>query len=456
MVCLNFIGGELVPARSALVLSHVDPQTGQENANLPDSDLMDLVSAIQAANKAAPNWLKSTAAERILILRNLAKLIEERVDLISKAQLDDIGTPIEIVKSSSVPRAAKVVRHHASTIESLPHLLPHGRVAVITPHVDPFFMMASRVSAALASGNVVILKPSEFAPFTAHVFAEILRDAGLPSGVFNLVQGRGPVIGQAIVQHPGLSTIAFVGKTDTGREIAKSSSESLKRLHLALGARNPVLVFAGVDIEITAKRVAEIALSEHPMTCLRGSRLFVQESIYKEFLAALKCYVEAQNSNVSLAHENLKRQFHQGFDQAVRENGKVLFGDSGLSPSPSSNVRPAAIFDLSLCSTLQQDDIEGPLVTIASFKYQHDAIKQANNSPYGQIAYVFEADPEKALRIAQKIEAGRVAIQPTSIEPIASDFETPFGGLKLSSLSRENGAELIKFFSHQVAISQYS
>ncbi|MEK7358007.1 MAG: aldehyde dehydrogenase family protein, partial [Bdellovibrionota bacterium] len=405
---LNFIAGEFVSAREGGSFAHVDPSTGEEDLRIADSGLLDVVAAVQAANKAAPNWTTSTIEERVKILKSAAQLIEERATSLAEAQSRDQGTLLAKSRDWSVPRARESFLHHATVIEAgiernettsvlesglrfQSNRLPIGVVGIITPWVDPLAIMSSRVSAALAAGNAVILKASEFAPRTAGAFAEILRDAGLPSGVFALLQGRGDQVGTSLVEHPGVSTIAFVGSTETGRTVAKIASEPLKKLHLSLGSRNPVLVFASCDLDRVVPKVANVTLGTHPRQCWRGSRLFVQESIYKDFLARFKDHVEKVRLGPALdpssalgplAHAGLARHFESVAAQATSERGKWLFGGTS-SERGGAFVTPSATYDFTLCSTLQQDEILGPMMTIASFKYQHDAVKQANNSQLG-------------------------------------------------------------------------
>lgn len=471
MNALNFIAGEFTTAREGGTFPHVDPSTGRPDCDVADSGLLDVVSAIQAANKVTATWSKTTPEERASYLEKIATLVEERRDPLAEAQSRDQGTLLSFAKSWSIPRAADVIRHHArlavaEEADVVPddgfrfksNRLPIGVVGIITPWVDPIAILASRVSAALASGNAVICKVSEFAPRSGQAFAEIVRDAGLPAGVFNLLQGRGVTVGRSLVEHPGLSTLSFTGSTETGRSINVLASESLKRLHLALGARNPVMVFAGCDLTKVVPQVADVVLGTHPRQCWRGSRLFIQDPIYKDFLAAFKEHVEkkrigpAQNPESEigpLAHTGLARRFEDVAAQATREKGKWLFGGAATHAN-GAFVTPSATFDFTLCSTLQQDEIIGPMMTIASFKYQHDAVKQANNSPLGQVAYVFENDPEKAAKIAAKIEAGRVFVNTS--EPRDSLLVST-GGVKLSGQGRENSAELINFFSRRSTIA---
>jgi acyl-CoA reductase-like NAD-dependent aldehyde dehydrogenase len=476
---LNFIGGEFVEPSTKSWFEKLAPSTGSAIAEVPDSDLLDVVRAIQSANKAWTTWQKTEVNQRVDLLLAIAEGLAKNSERLARLQSLDEGSPLQYALKTSLPRASELFRHYARLIQTgqekslvggrevfSSHRLPYGVAAILTPWCDPFVNLASRTAASLAAGNVVIAKPSELAPQSAQAFAEVLHSAGLPSGVFNLVQGRGDKAGRALVGHPGISLISFMGQSATGREILGQSGEFLKRTHLALGARNPVLVFAGVDLKKAMPAIVSSTMSFYGQTCLRGSRVFVQETIYDQFLESYQAEVAKlkvgdplsdQTSLGPLISRELRTHFEAAVEQSASEKGKVLFGGSGLpegldgSLSKGFFVRPTAVFDLTLCSTLQQEEVVGPLVTIASFKYQHDAVKQANNSPLGQAAYVFEPQGAKALRVAQKIEAGRIFINPSG--PLW-DERMEFGGLKTSGLGREGGEELLNFFSKRTLISQ--
>jgi 5-carboxymethyl-2-hydroxymuconic-semialdehyde dehydrogenase len=361
----------------------------------------------------------------------------------------------------SVPSAVASFRYFAQALhEEKTNRLPLGLVAMICSWSDPFGMIAPRLAAAIAGGNAVILKPSRHAPQSAQLWVEILAESGLPAGVFSLVQGRGDSVGATLVQHPGIGTLSFVGRGETARGILRESAEFMKRTQFSLSARNSVLVFSGVDLSRTAKQVAEICVSHHPAVCMRGSRVFIQESCYKEFIELLKVELEAlkignpldsttQVGPLPTAH--LQTAYKNAITLAISEKGKLLTGGADQAQARGYFVRPTAIYDFTLCSTLQQEEIIGPLLTVASFKYQHDAIKQANNNPFGRAAYLFHPDPEKAMRIAAQIEASEVKVG------FPNDAHSPqmsYGNIKASGLGREGGLEFLNFFSKQTVITR--
>jgi aminomuconate-semialdehyde/2-hydroxymuconate-6-semialdehyde dehydrogenase len=468
----NMIGGEFVAGVSGARFPRHSPSTNAVIAEVPDSGILDVAKAVQAANKSLAAWLRTEASERGRYLAKMADLMEARLEEFARLQSEDTGDPIRWTKAHSLPRAISCLRYFAefgvrppeSTAGVIQNRLPIGVVAVLTPWCEPFASLASRVAPAIMAGNAVIAKPSEFAPRCADAFARIALEAGLPSGVFNLVQGRGAEAGASLVRHPGLSTLSFMGSTDTGREVQRDASELLKRTQLALGARNPLLVFAEANLPETMPRIARLALCFGGSTCLRGSRIFVQDKIYDAFLASFKA--EAESLSVGdplnekteigpLVSNGLVDRYSAAIAQSTKENGRLLFGGAGLpeglhpSLQAGAFAKPTAFYDLTLCSTLQQEEVVGPFVTIASFKYQHDAVKHANNSPLGQAAYIFHGDPEKAMKVASKVEAGRIFV---GTGPSIDEDRFPHGGIKTSGLGREGGEASLGFFSRETAI----
>lgn len=464
----NLVNNEFVDPQGQKWFPHRSPITGEVVSEVPDSDVMDLVRTLPAANKAWTTWQKSEPEVRARLLSAIASGLRNRSEELAQIQADDEGTPKAFGQTRSVPEAAAIFDHYANLLASdkqnefagsLAHQAfwsqsraSYGVVTIITPSCDPYVSFASRVAPALAAGNVVILKPSEHAPLCAQKFAEVILQAKPPAGVFNLIQGRGGEIGSALLNHPGLSILSFTGSTETGRIVRQTTSESLKRTHLALGARNPVLVFDGVDLKKAAAAVANVTLQFHGPTCLRGSRLFVQESIYKEFLEHYKVESEKFGSQLGpLNREADLERFNQAVAQAVNEKGKVLFGGMSLPNTKGFFVQPTAIFDLTNCSTLQQEEIVGPFVTIASFKYQHDAIKQANTSPFAQAAYIFEPQGAKALRIARKLESARIFIN--TARPLTNE-SLNVAGQKDSGIGQIGSSAWLEFFSRTSLIAQ--
>lgn len=408
---------------------------------MSDNGLMDVVRAVQAANKALPAYQRLTVEERGRILETWAQLISARAQNLAEAVRDDLGTPLETTLASSIPEAIALIEAQVRLLHEPDDGVfrhPHGLVGVITPASNPVVCLASRVAPALAQGNAALVKPSALTPKTADLLVELATEAGLPPGLFALLKGRGADVGESLLRHPGISTISFMGSTDTGRVVAQIAAESFKRVHLSLGAKNPVIWFAGTDLADTAPKVARLCAGVHPSLNLKGSRLFIQETIFKEALELLR----AEFAKLGQVPMPLKPEQRAIYDSSValakKENGKPL--DAG-------NV--TLFSDLTNCSTLQQDEIAGPLVLAGSFKYQHEALKHANVSPYGRVGYVFVNDSEKAEQVARRLEVGTVFLNTDDpkFDPLE---EIPL--LKSSGSGPEGGRSLAKFFSRETRL----
>ncbi len=455
---MNFINGEFVPSVSGKTIPKVDPSTSQVARQVPDSSLLDLVKAVQSGNKALIGWSKSSIEDRAIILEKFAFLIRQNAQMFGLAAARDLGTPVSQTLSFSVEEAAQHFEAHAKMLRAPGPLLqrqtvqPVGLVAIISPASDPLVCLSSRLAPALAGGNAVIAKPSRHTPETTELLAKLSLEAGLPAGVFGIVQGRGDVIGELIVQHPGVSTLAFMGSTRIGRRIQSLAADELKRVHLSLSSKNPVIVFAGVELVSTMSSVAAICAGLFPARSMQGSRLFIHESIYKPALEMLKAHFESvrvgspfeiETQMGPLPTQELVGKFHEAVALARFENGRVI---TQTPPDASNNnfVRPVLVADLTNCSTLQQDEIIGPLVLASSFKYQHEVLKHINNSPYGRAAFIFEPEMEKAERVAGKTEVGSIFINlftPT----VKISGEVPL--LKNSGNLPEGLFDLANFFS---------
>lgn len=473
----NFIGGDFAAASDGKWRELLNPATGLISRKAADSDHIDIVLAVQAGNKALPAWAKLETEGRIEFLTKFLEALQVKREDIAKAQSEETGMPIASsrlnvargleafaagLKMVSLKTENGVNSEHA---QFMTYQHPIGLVAIIASWSDVAFFLLSRLATALLSGNAVIVKPSSYTPETAVLIAEACREAGLPAGVFNVVQGRGTEIGELLVEHPGVHAISFSGRTETGKEIQRKAAEFLKRTQLSLSGCNSALVFAENDLEKTAPKVARLCFSQN--LPLKASRLFIQESVYERFRELLKSEISKLEAGDPLAEKTHMGPLidaravsrHEAWiDQALSEKGKLLFGGKGTPAGLSSEfqsgffIQPTAVYDLTLCSTLQQEEPSGPTCLISSFKYQHDAVKYANTSPFGLAAYLFHSNAAKVSRIARKIEAGRVFINPS--EQLWDPRLQRYGGLKNSGIGQEGVLDSLRFFSKEVVIGQ--
>lgn len=467
---LNFINGEYREPVSGRYLDKTDPSTGEVFARVPDSDELDVVYAIQSAHKAFEKWRDRPAEERAQVLHRIADLIEKNADSLAEAESRDTGKPVHLAKKMDMVRAAQNFRFFAGAIlhhteiatdmdgHSVNYTVrqPMGVAGLISPWNLPLYLLSWKIAPAIAVGNTAVCKPSEFTPTTATMLGGILNEAGLPPGVVNIVHGRGEVAGATLVKHPGVPLISFTGGTATGAKISEMAAPHFKKVSLELGGKNATIVLKDAPLKKVIPYVVRASFLNQGEICLCGSKILVQEDIYEEFLEQLvKATRELKVGDRTLPDTFMGPLINQmhfekvrgAIELAQKDGGKILTGNEPLDLPEHLHkgyfVRPTVIADLSNCSELHQTEIFGPVVTVTPVKYAHDAVKWANNSPYGLSASVWTLDINKAHRLARDIEAGTVWINTW----LNRDLRMPFGGVKASGLGREGGAFSIDFYT---------
>jgi aminomuconate-semialdehyde/2-hydroxymuconate-6-semialdehyde dehydrogenase len=472
---LNFIGGELVEPASAAFLDTVEPATGEVYSLVADSDERDVEQAADAAGRAFPQWSRTPASERSRILLRIADLIERDLEMLARAESIDSGKPISLARTVDVPRAASNFRFFATAIlhthteahqtemqdvRALNYTLrqPIGVVGAISPWNLPLYLFTWKIAPALAAGNTVVGKPSELTPMTAFMLAELCREAGLPPGVLNIVNGLGPKVGTAIVRHPRIPAVTFTGGTATGASIAREAGPMFKKIALELGGKNPNIVFADADFDSALAGSVRAAFTNQGQICLSGSRIFVQRPIYNRFLTAIIERASAlkvgdpldegtaQGALVSREH-HAKVLSH--FELARAEGGAIHCGGSPTKGTLNERCRngyfiqPAVITGLPHESRTNQEEIFGPLVTLLPFDEEREAIEWANSTRYGLAATVWTQNLSRAHRVAEQLQSGTVWINCWLLR----DLRVPFGGMKDSGVGREGGDEALRFFT---------
>ncbi|MBC7474819.1 MAG: aldehyde dehydrogenase, partial [Candidatus Sericytochromatia bacterium] len=326
----------------------------------------------------------------------------------------------------------------------------------ISPWNLPLYLLTWKIAPAIAVGNTVICKPSEFTSMTAFMLGNILNEAGLPSGVCNIIFGTGQNVGQVLVEHPKIPAISFTGGTQTAKSIIRASAENFKKLSLELGGKNPNIIFNDADLEECITTTVRSSFLNQGEICLCGSRIFVQEDIYEKFLTG---FIEQtkklvignpldKNTNigalVSEAHLNKVLYY---INLAKEEGGKIILG--GNRPKMENNLKdgyflePTIITGLNSNCRVMQEEIFGPVVTVSSFKDEKEVIKEANNSQYGLSATIWTKDLKKAHSVAQALDTGTVWVNTWMMR----DLRVPFGGVKASGIGREGGNHSIDFYT---------
>jgi len=466
----NFINNEYIPPAEGRYLSKESPITGEPEYELASSSEIDVVLAVKAASSAFADWSQLKAAERSQILMRVADLIDRDAAILAEMESADVGKPLQLAQTLDIPRASHNFRFFASAIlhksemstdmdgEALNYELrqPVGVAGLIAPWNLPLYLLTWKIAPALACGNTVVCKPSEFTSRSAHHLGSLLREAGVPKGVCNIIFGLGDPAGSYLVTHPAVPLISFTGGTVTGQKIQVLAAAHVKRLSLELGGKNASIILKDVDLDKVVPEVVRAGFLNQGEICLCGSKVLVQEEIYDAFLEK---FVKAVNDLtvgdprdpntfmgplVSKVHYN---KVVSCIEQARREGGKIIAGgEAPQLPAPLNKgnfLRPTVIADLTPCSELHQTEVFGPVVTVNSFKYAHEAVKQANLSPYGLSASVWTKNLSQAHKIARDLRVGTVWINTW----LKRDLRMPFGGAKASGLGREGGVHSLDFFT---------
>jgi aminomuconate-semialdehyde/2-hydroxymuconate-6-semialdehyde dehydrogenase len=467
----HFIDGQFVEPASGGYFDDVDPAVGAPYALVADGDARDVERAVAAAAAAFPAWSQTTAAERSRLLLAIADAIEREVDDLARVESIDNGKPVTLARTSDLPRAVANFRFfgtailhahselHPTDASALNYTLrrPLGVVACISPWNLPLYLLTWKIAPALAAGNTVVAKPSEITPMTAFHLARIVRSAGLPPGVLNIVHGFGPKVGPALTGHPSVRAVSFTGGTATGGSIASVVAPKFKKLSLELGGKNPNVVFADADMDETIKTSLRSSFQNQGQICLCGSRVLVEQSAYPAFLERFVAAAGTlrQGDPLDPATEQGAIVSKPHFDKimsyialARKEGGRVVCG--GGPPGAVNErckdgyfIQPTVIVDLPMDCRTNQEEIFGPVVTITPFSGEDEAVRLANASTYGLSASVWTQNLARAHRVADRIEAGTVWINCWMVR----DLRVPFGGVKGSGMGREGGEDSLRFFT---------
>jgi aminomuconate-semialdehyde/2-hydroxymuconate-6-semialdehyde dehydrogenase len=476
----NFIGGEFLEPNTKKYHDVYNPSTGQMYAQSPDSDGLDVVQAVQSAHKAFVKWSTTTPQERAEYLNKIADLIEKKAPELAKAEAQNVGKPYKLALESDLARTVFNFRYFAAKIISetdmsavsyqknpdnpdkpqqfLNYVVrqPVGVAALIAPWNLPLYTLTWKLAPCLAMGNTAICKPSESSPMTTFMLAEILKEAGLPAGVVNIVFGSGKNVGTPIAQHPGIRLLSFTGSTETGGQLQKLTAGQFKRMSLEMGGKNANIIFKDANLKDALAGSLKASFLNSGQVCLSGSRLLVQEDIYKEFVPEFVRMTQElkvgdpmlpETFMGPLASKEQLAKVEASIEQAKSERGKILCGGERLNLTGDLAggyfYKPTVIEDLTMCSDLWQKEVFGPVVTVMSFKYQHDAVKWANTSSYGLSASIWTEKTAQALSVASQIQAGTVWVNSWSMR----DPRVPFGGIKASGMGREGGEYSMQFYS---------
>ncbi len=467
----NFIDGDFVEPASGDYLDNIEPAAGKCYSLVADSDTRDVETAVGAAEKAFPAWSRTPAAQRSRVLLRISDLIERDLDKLARAESIDTGKPITLARTLDIPRAAANFRFFATAIlhtENEAHVTdalalnytlrqPRGIAGLILPWNLPLYLLSWKIAPALACGNTAIAKPSELTPMTALLLCQLAREAGLPAGVLNLVQGTGPKVGAAITAHPRINTISFTGGTVTGRKVAEAGAAAFKKMSLELGGKNPTIVFADADLNAAIPGSVRASFTNQGQVCLCGSRIYVERAIYHDFVdgfidktSKLKLGdpLEETTEQGAMVNKTQLEKVKFYVELARKEGGRIALGGSVPEP-PNERCRdgyffqPTVIVDLPPSCRTNREEIFGPVVSITPFESEEQVVSYANDCDYGLASSIWTQNLGRAHRVAEQIHTGTVWVNCWLLR----DLRVPFGGMKQSGVGREGGNEALRFFT---------
>jgi aldehyde dehydrogenase (NAD+) len=428
----------------------------------------DVDRAVAAARRAFESFAESSREERRALLERILAIYKRRSPEIASAIREEMGAPASLARGS---QAGAGLGHIAAMVELLKTfefeerrgstrlaLEPVGVCALITPWNWPMNQVAAKVVPALAAGCTMVLKPSEFSPFSAAIWAEILHEAGVPAGVFNLINGTGPEVGSALAAHPDVDMVSFTGSTRAGTEVARTAAATVKRVHQELGGKSPSVVLDDADFERAVKTTVQHVLENSGQSCNAPTRLLVPAARLAEVEALAKKTAEAlivgdpASETTAVGPVVSKLQFERVesyIAKGIGEGAKLVTGGEGRPAGLAKGyfVRPTVFSNVSNDMTIAREEIFGPVLAILPYRDEEEAIRIANDTPYGLQAYVWSQDLGRANRIGRKIRAGRV-----TINGARGDMNTPFGGFKRSGNGREWGEYGLRDFLEVKAV----
>ena len=444
-----FINGKFERPLSKKYFDTINPATEEKLSSVADANAADIDKAVKAARNAYSNvWSKMAAKERAKYIYRIARMIQERAREFAVIETLDGGKPIRESRDIDIPLAANHFFYYAGWADKLDYAFPNqhpkslGVAGQIIPWNFPLLMAAWKIAPALATGNTVVLKPAETTSLSALKLAEIIQESDLPPGVVNILTGAGAT-GAAIVNHPDINKIAFTGSTDVGKIIQRATAGTNKKVTLELGGKAANIIFEDAPIDQAVEGIINGIYFNQGHVCCAGSRLFVQESVYKEVLRKLKDRIatlivgDPMDKNTDIGAINSKQQLEtiHKYINIGKKEGAEMFESSCALPRKGFFCRPTLFTNVAQSSRIAQEEIFGPVLTIQTFRTDDEVIEKANNTPFGLSAGVWTDKGSKIFNLTTKLRAGVIWANTYN----KFDPTSPFGGYKESGFGREGG-----------------
>src|SRR5690349_403129 len=469
-----YIAGKWIKPCGTGMIDVIDSGTEEVMGRIPEGVEADAEAAIAAARAAFDSWAATPPKERGAYLQKIADNLKARTDELAGYICGEVGMPVKLARAIQVGGPVYNWRAYAKLAgefefeeqvgNSLVVREPVGVVAAITPWNYPLNQVTLKVAAALAAGCTIVLKPSEVAPLNAFVLAEAIHEAGLPAGVFNLVSGYGPVVGEVLASHPSVDMVSFTGSTRAGKRVSELAAATVKRVALELGGKSASVILDDADFNAAIKATVGACFLNSGQTCSAHTRMLVPEARYDEARelakAAAETYVPADPRGERtrlgpLASAAQQQRVQQYIERGIEEGAELITGGTGMPDGISKGffVKPTVFGRVHPKATIAQEEIFGPVLTILTYKDEDEAVRIANDSVYGLGGAVWAGSDEHAIRVARRIRTGQV-----DINGGAWNMAAPFGGYKQSGHGRENGTygleEYLEYKSMQLKVDK--